>query len=54
MRVVLADIDAAGMDATAALLPSGTESFSVQCDVSDSRSVEDLALYQRIVLTVQA
>jgi NAD(P)-dependent dehydrogenase (short-subunit alcohol dehydrogenase family) len=43
MRVVLADIDVAGMNGTEARLPPQTECLTVRCDVSDARSVDDLA-----------
>ena len=43
MRLVLADIDMAGLDATQALLPAGTQVLTQRCDVSSPESVEDLA-----------
>ena len=43
MRVVLADIDVAGMTGTEARLPPQTECLGVRCDVSDAGSVNDLA-----------
>ncbi len=43
MRLVLADIDTAGLDATQALLPAGTEVLRVRCDVSKADAVQALA-----------
>ncbi|WP_370305882.1 SDR family NAD(P)-dependent oxidoreductase [Sinimarinibacterium flocculans] len=43
MRLVLADIDMAGLEATQALLPAGTQTLLQRCDVSRPESVEDLA-----------
>ncbi len=42
MRLVLADIDMAGLEATQALLPAGTQTLLQRCDVSRPESVEDL------------
>lgn len=43
MKVVLADIDARNLPGTVALLPAGTQSISVKCDVAKPDSVENLA-----------
>ena len=43
MRLVLADIDAAGLEATQALLPAGTQTLLQRCDVSKPESVDELA-----------
>lgn len=43
MKLVLADIDDKNLPATVALLPPGTQSISVKCDVSKAGSVDDLA-----------
>jgi NAD(P)-dependent dehydrogenase (short-subunit alcohol dehydrogenase family) len=43
MRVVLADIDEQGLAETAGLLPPGTASLSLKCDVSRAEEVERLA-----------
>jgi NAD(P)-dependent dehydrogenase (short-subunit alcohol dehydrogenase family) len=43
MKLVLADIDAKNLPGTVALLPPGTPSISVKCDVSKPESVENLA-----------
>ncbi|TJY59747.1 SDR family NAD(P)-dependent oxidoreductase [Sinimarinibacterium sp. CAU 1509] len=43
MRLVLADIDAAGLDATQALLPETTEVLKQHCDVSKAGDVAALA-----------
>jgi NAD(P)-dependent dehydrogenase (short-subunit alcohol dehydrogenase family) len=43
MRVVLADVDVAGMEGTEALLPADSLSRSIRCDVSDAAAVERLA-----------
>ncbi len=43
MRLVLADIDAAGLDATQALLPASTEVLKQHCDVSKAGDVATLA-----------
>ena len=43
MKLVLADIQEASLPGTVALLPPGTESLSVKCDVGKAESVEDLA-----------
>jgi NAD(P)-dependent dehydrogenase (short-subunit alcohol dehydrogenase family) len=43
MRLVLADIDAAGLDATQALLPETTEVLKQHCDVSKAGDVATLA-----------
>ncbi|MEC9365193.1 MAG: SDR family NAD(P)-dependent oxidoreductase [Pseudomonadota bacterium] len=43
MRLVLADIDMTGLDATQALLPAGTQALTQRCDVSSPESVEALA-----------
>lgn len=49
MKIVLADIDEAGMQGTEALLAPGTEVISRRCDVSSADSVEALAVatYER-------
>ena len=44
MRVVLADVDVAGMNRTESLLPADSVSLSIRCDVSDAADVEKLAL----------
>jgi NAD(P)-dependent dehydrogenase (short-subunit alcohol dehydrogenase family) len=44
MRLVLADIDSAGLEATAGVLGGGSAVRSVRCDVSDPSSVEQLAM----------
>lgn len=43
MKLVLADIDEKNLPGTVALLPAGTESLSVKCDVSKAESVKALA-----------
>lgn len=43
MKLVLADIDEKNLPGTVALLPAGTESISVKCDVARAESVESLA-----------
>lgn len=43
MRLVLADIDEKNLAGTAALLPPGTQSISVKCDVSRADDVKALA-----------
>jgi NAD(P)-dependent dehydrogenase (short-subunit alcohol dehydrogenase family) len=43
MKLVLADIDEKNLPGTVALLPPGTESLSVKCDVSKAESVDSLA-----------
>jgi len=43
MKLVLADIDEKNLPGTVALLPVGTPSISVKCDVSKAESVEELA-----------
>jgi NAD(P)-dependent dehydrogenase (short-subunit alcohol dehydrogenase family) len=43
MRVVLADVDVAGMNRTESLLPADSVSLSVRCDVSEAADVEGLA-----------
>ena len=43
MRLALADIDEAGLEATQALLPTDTETLRVRCDVSKAESVRALA-----------
>lgn len=43
MKLVLADRDAAGIGATVALLPAGTEVLEQRCDVSKPNDVEALA-----------
>ncbi|MEQ1439745.1 SDR family NAD(P)-dependent oxidoreductase [Fontimonas sp. SYSU GA230001] len=43
MRLVLADIDAAGLEGTQALLPAGTAALLQRCDVSQADSVQALA-----------
>ncbi len=43
MRLTLADIDMAGLEATRALLPSDTPALLQHCDVSKPESVEQLA-----------
>lgn len=43
MRLVLSDIDAAGLAATVSLLRPQTETLIVSCNVSNAGSVEDLA-----------
>jgi len=43
MRLVLADIDAAGLDTTQALLPETTEVLKQRCDVSKAGDVATLA-----------
>jgi NAD(P)-dependent dehydrogenase (short-subunit alcohol dehydrogenase family) len=43
MKLVLADIDEKNLPGTVALLPAGTESISVKCDVSKAESVDTLA-----------
>lgn len=43
MRLALADVDAAGLEATQALLSAGTESLLQRCDVSKPEQLEALA-----------
>lgn len=43
MRLALADLDEAGIGATIALLPAGTETVTRRCDVSKPNDVEGLA-----------
>ena len=43
MKLVLADIDDKNLPGTVALLPPGTQSISVKCDVSKPESVDALA-----------
>lgn len=43
MKLVLADIDEKNLPGTVALLPPGTATLSVKCDVSKADSVENLA-----------
>jgi NAD(P)-dependent dehydrogenase (short-subunit alcohol dehydrogenase family) len=43
MQLVLADIDEKNLPGTVALLPPGTPTLSVKCDVSKAESVETLA-----------
>lgn len=43
MKLVLADIDEKNLPGTVALLPPGTETISVKCDVSKPESVDHLA-----------
>lgn len=43
MRVVLADIDEAGLTHTHSLLPDGAQAIEVRCDVSSQESVDALA-----------
>ncbi|SFF56621.1 NADP-dependent 3-hydroxy acid dehydrogenase YdfG [Fontimonas thermophila] len=43
MRLVLADIDEAGLAHTCALLPDGTETLTLRCDVADADAVQTLA-----------
>jgi NAD(P)-dependent dehydrogenase (short-subunit alcohol dehydrogenase family) len=43
MKVVLADIEPAAIEETAALLPAGVEALKVRCDVSQSAQVAALA-----------
>lgn len=43
MRLALADLDEAGIGATIALLPAGTETVKRRCDVSKPNDVEGLA-----------
>jgi len=43
MKLVLADIDDKNLPGTVALLPAGTQSISVKCDVSKAESVDALA-----------
>jgi NAD(P)-dependent dehydrogenase (short-subunit alcohol dehydrogenase family) len=43
MKLVLADVDEKNLPGTLALLPAGTESISVKCDVSKAEAVEELA-----------
>ncbi|MGQ0587079.1 MAG: SDR family NAD(P)-dependent oxidoreductase [Gammaproteobacteria bacterium] len=43
MRLVLADIDDKNLPGTVALLPAGTQSISVKCDVSKPEAVDALA-----------
>jgi len=48
-RLVLADVDEKGMQETVALLPAGTESITVRCDVTRAGNLDELAerTYQR-------
>ncbi|MFA5942000.1 MAG: SDR family NAD(P)-dependent oxidoreductase, partial [Sinimarinibacterium sp.] len=43
MRLVLADIDEAGLEGTRALLPASVETLLQRCDVSKPESVQALA-----------
>jgi NAD(P)-dependent dehydrogenase (short-subunit alcohol dehydrogenase family) len=43
MHLALADIDRAGLEATQALLPAGTQTLLQHCDVSKPESVAALA-----------
>lgn len=43
MRLVLADVDAGGLEQTRALLPEGTPALLQRCDVSQGWQVEQLA-----------
>src|SRR6187402_1869303 len=42
-RLVLADVDEKGLQETAALLPAGTESLTVRCDVTRAANLDELA-----------
>ena len=43
MHVAMTDVDEKGLQATTALLPPGTQSLSVKCDVSSADDMERLA-----------
>lgn len=43
MHLALADIDEAGVEATQTLLPTGTQTLRMRCDVSKAESVQALA-----------